>query len=79
MKMIVAMIEDGLSNGISQALLAKNFRVTEMATTGGFLRGGATTLMVGVDDELVDQAIQIIRDTVPESSDPEKKQATLYV
>jgi len=79
MKMIVAIVEDTKSDEISQALLSARFGVTQLATTGGFLRGGATTLMVGVEDDLVENALQIIRGQIPPSDDPEKKQATLYV
>ncbi len=77
MKMIVAIIDDDKVENVSQTLIKENFRVTQLATTGGFLRGGATTLMVGIDDELVEKALQIIRDQIP--SDEDKKQATLYV
>ena len=53
--------------------------MTQLATTGGFLRGGATTIMVGVEDELVENALIIIRKSVPESVDTNKNQVTLYV
>ena len=56
-----------------------NYRVTQLATTGGFLRGGATTLMIGVDDDLVDDALHLIRENVKGESEPDKIQATLYV
>jgi len=79
MKMIVAIIEDAKVDSISQELLKEKFRVTQLATTGGFLRGGATTLMVGAADDLVEQALQIIREQLPPLADPDKKQATLYV
>jgi uncharacterized protein YaaQ len=77
MKMIVAIIEDAKVESVSQTLIKEKFRVTQLATTGGFLRGGATTLMVGVADDLVEKALQIIRDKI--STEVEKKQATLYV
>ncbi len=79
MKMIFAIVDDTKSELISQALLAANFRVTQLASTGGFLRGGATTLMAGVEANKVEQALQVIRDQIPPSPDPEKKRATLYV
>jgi uncharacterized protein YaaQ len=79
MKMIVAIIEDDQSEIVSKALLAANFRVTQLATTGGFLRGGATTLMIGAEDDLVEQALQIIREQIPSSDDSQKPCATLYV
>jgi len=79
MKMIIAIIDDVKSDVISRALLNSNYRVTQLATTSGFLRGGATTLMVGVDDELVGDALQIIRDQIPASTAPDKYLATIYV
>ncbi len=79
MKMIIAIVDDSKSDEISKTLLDNQFRVTHLATTGGFLRGGATTLMIGVEDHLVEDALQIIRERIPGNPDSEKKQATLYV
>jgi uncharacterized protein YaaQ len=78
MKMIVAIIENDKIEQVSQALLVKDYRVTRLASTGGFLREGSTTLMVGVEDALVEEALQVIRDQYePISTGP--IQATLYV
>jgi uncharacterized protein YaaQ len=79
MKMIIAIVDDAICNQISQTLLSANYRVTQLATTGGFLRGGATTLMIGVEDDLVDEALQTIRNNIPGTGDVQKNQATLYV
>jgi len=79
MKMIMAIVADALSEAVSQALLTHQYRVTQLAATGGFMREGATTLMVGVEDDLVEKALQIIRHEIPPSEDPDKNQATLYV
>jgi uncharacterized protein YaaQ len=79
MKMIIAIVDDSICNNISQSLLGANYRVTQLATTGGFLRGGATTLMIGVEDDLVNEALQTIRDGVTGTADVQKNQATLYV
>ena len=78
MKMILAIVDDSTKDEVSQSLLQSNFRVTQLATTSGFLRSGATTLMVGVEDDLIEEALQIIRDEVgrsPASDHP----TTLYV
>ena len=78
MKMIVAIIENDKIEQVSQALLVKDYRVTRLASTGGFLREGSTTLMVGVEDTLVEEALQVIRDQYElRSTGP--IQATLYV
>jgi uncharacterized protein YaaQ len=79
MKLIIAIIKDEDSDQVSQALVEAGFRVTRIASTGGFLRRGSTTLMVGVEDEKVDQAIQIIQDNCAPVVDPSQKRATLFV
>jgi len=79
MKMIIAIVDDNLRQQVSQALISSKFRVTQLATTSGFLRGGETSLMIGVDSHQVEHALQIIRDQIPISPDLDKKQATIYV
>ncbi len=78
MKMILAIVDDARKDEISQALLQSNFRVTQLATTSGFLRGGATTLMIGVEDNLIEDALQIIRDQISSMPNPDNP-TTLYV
>lgn len=79
MKMIVAIVDGSQSERVSQALLSADFRVTQLASTGGFLREGSTTLMVGVPAAQVEAALQIIRAQFPGEPDPEQARATLYV
>ncbi|MGM9950730.1 MAG: cyclic-di-AMP receptor [Lysinibacillus sp.] len=62
MKLVVAVIQDQDSNRLSNALTKHNFRATKLASTGGFLRSGNTTFLVGVDDERVSQLLDVIRD-----------------
>jgi len=79
MKMIVAIMDNNKSEEVSKTLLVENFRVTRLASTGGFLRGGSTTLMVGVESDRVEQALQLIRDQFTPSTDPDDRQAIIYV
>lgn len=79
MKMIIAILRDNDNEPVSQALIASGFRVTRVASTGGFLRRGSTTLMIGVDDEKVDEAIDVIRENVSPSPEPGTRRATLFV
>ncbi|MGW8251134.1 MAG: cyclic-di-AMP receptor [Anaerolineales bacterium] len=79
MKMIVAIIRDNDNEPVSNALINSGFRVTRIASTGGFLRRGSSTLMIGVEDEKVDQAIQLIRNNTTMPDDPGLKRATLFV
>jgi len=62
MKLIVAVVQDKDSGRLSQALVENNFRATKLATTGGFLRSGNTTFLLGVEDIRIEKALQIIND-----------------
>jgi uncharacterized protein YaaQ len=79
MKLIIAILRDEDSERISQALITAEFRVTQIASTGGFLRRGSTTLMIGVEDEKVNQAIQIIKDNISSPVAATERKATLFV
>ena len=62
MKLVVAVIQDQDSNRLASALTKNNFRATKLASTGGFLRSGNTTFLVGVEDQRIPQLLDIIRD-----------------
>ncbi len=40
----------------------KKYRTTKLSSTGGFLKAGNTTLLIGVEDEKVDEVIKIIEE-----------------
>jgi uncharacterized protein YaaQ len=61
MKMIVAILKDADTDAVTQGLTADGFRVTRIATTGGFFKKGTATLFVGVDDDKVEAAIEVMR------------------
>ena len=77
MKMIIVIIKDNDADTLTQALTAGNFRVTRVASTGGFMRSGVVTLLLGVEDTQVDAAIQVVREALPSKGD--QKRATLFV
>jgi uncharacterized protein YaaQ len=79
MKLIITIISDSDYDQVSQALIAREFRVTRIASTGGFFRKGSSTLMIGVRDERVDEAIEVIRDSTSPTNDPLLKRATIFV
>ena len=60
MKLILAIINHDDANTVTQALTKKGFSSTKLATTGGFLLSGNTTMLVGTDADRVDEAIHII-------------------
>ena len=62
MKLIVAIVQDEDAGRLVSELMDRGFGVTKLATTGGFLRAGNTTLISGVEDEKLGQALGIITD-----------------
>lgn len=60
MKMITAIVNREDTKAVSSALIKGGFSVTRLSTTGGFLMAGNTTLMIGTDDQKVDDCIAII-------------------
>ena len=60
MKLILAIVSNDDSSSVSSTLTKNNFSVTRLATTGGFLRAGNTTIIVGTEDDKVEKAIEVI-------------------
>jgi uncharacterized protein YaaQ len=79
MKLIIAIIQDHDTDPVSRALTSMNFRVTLIASNGGFLRRGSSTLLIGVEDDQVEQAMQVLRDTCSLNNAPDQKRATVFV
>ncbi|MFZ5968647.1 MAG: cyclic-di-AMP receptor [Bacillota bacterium] len=61
MKLIVAVIHDEDSHMLVEKLTEQNYRVTKLASTGGFLKSGNTTILVGVEKEKVEEVIDLIK------------------
>ena len=77
MKMIIAIVNDNDADTLTQAFTAAGFRVTRVASTGGFLRSGVVTMLLGVDDDQVDTVIDTVRKALPSKND--QKRATVFV
>ena len=60
MKLVMAIMSKNDSLVVMDALTEEKFQVTRMASTGGFLKSGNTTLIIGVQDEMTDKVIEII-------------------
>jgi uncharacterized protein YaaQ len=78
MKMVILIIKDSDADSVTQALTADKYRVTRVASTGGFLRSGVVTLLLGVRDERVESALELIRSKLPPLPSGERR-ATLFV
>ncbi|MFA5576181.1 MAG: cyclic-di-AMP receptor [Tissierellaceae bacterium] len=62
MKLIICIVQDQDAGSLIDDLTEKDYRVTKLSSTGGFLKSGNTTLLMGVDDDRVEAAIAIIED-----------------
>ncbi len=61
MKLIHAIIQSSDSNNVIELLTKEGFSVTKLATTGGFLRKGNTTLLIVTEESKVKQVIEIVK------------------
>lgn len=61
MKLIIAIVHDEDAFELVESLNEKSFRVTKLASTGGFLKSGNTTLLIGVKKESIDSVLDTIR------------------
>lgn len=61
MKLIFAIIRYDNEDEVVNALTQKRFSITKLSSTGGFLRKGNTTLMIGTEEERVKEAIETIK------------------
>lgn len=61
MKMIMAIVQNDDAPELVEELNRQKFFVTKMASTGGFLKKGNTTLLTGVEDHLVEKVCGIIK------------------
>lgn len=62
MKLVLAVIHDEDANKLTSALSEVGLSATKLASTGGFLKHGNTTIIVGVKKEMVEDVIDIIRE-----------------
>lgn len=79
MRLVLAIVQEADKEPIVNALLKRAFHVTGIASTGGFLRRGKATLLIGVEKERVKEAIQLIRENSAPAIDPELKRAVIFV
>ena len=62
MKLIIAIINYDDAGAVVQGLSENGFSSTRLSTTGGFLLAGNVTLLIGVEDDRVQEAVDIIHE-----------------
>jgi len=61
MKLVIAIIHDEDAHPLMDGFSAAGYMCTKLASTGGLLRNGNTTLFLGLDADKVEDAISIIK------------------
>lgn len=62
MKMLLAIINSDDAPNVMKGLMQEGFSITKLATTGGFLRAGNVTILIGLEDDKLDRAFELLRE-----------------
>ena len=60
MKLVLAIVQDADSDDLIDEITNEGYIVTKVISTGGFLKSGNSTIMIGTDDSEVDRLIELI-------------------
>jgi uncharacterized protein YaaQ len=66
MKLLLTIVQDADAGRLQQALIGEGLQSTKLASTGGFLHEGNTTLIIGVEADAVERVKAIIAATCRE-------------
>jgi uncharacterized protein YaaQ len=61
MRLILSIVNRDDSNALVDSFVSHGYRATVISTTGGFLRQGNATILVGAEDGKVDEVLQLIK------------------
>ena len=62
MKLVIAIIQTRDKGRVVDALRANQFKFTQIASSGGFLREGNTTLLIGIEDDRLEPLLQLLEE-----------------
>lgn len=63
MKLVVAIVHNEDAGPLVDALLEREYRTTRLHSSGGFLRQSNATVLVGVEEERVEDVVAIVRES----------------
>jgi uncharacterized protein YaaQ len=78
MKMMFIIVRDNDADNVVAELVGHGYRVTRMSSTGGFLKRGNVTLLVGVESDKVDVVTELLQNSC-RPPDPDTHRATIFV
>ena len=61
MKLAICIVHNRDRNKLTDEMLKAGFKFTVIGSTGGFLREGNSTILVGVEDELVESLKEVVQ------------------
>jgi uncharacterized protein YaaQ len=79
MKLMIAIINDADYEKIARVLTEEDYRVTCIASTGGLFRRGSSTLLIGLEEDKIQRATQIIKDNSTAVEGAGSHKATVFV
>ncbi len=79
MKLMIAVVNDEDYDKIARQLTDADYRVTCIASTGGLFRRGSTTLLMGLEEEKIPRAVEIIRESSTSSEGAGSHKAAIFV
>ncbi len=79
MKLMIIIVRDSDSEAVVQELVQNDYRVTRMASTGGFLHRGNSTLLVGVEDAQVQPVMDLLHRACHPVDADNQYRATVFV
>ncbi len=60
MKLVIAIVHSDDAQAVLTEISKAGYSATKLSTTGGFMRSGNTTLLIGVEEDQVDNVIALI-------------------
>lgn len=78
MKLMLIIVRDEDTDSVTQELISNGYRITRMASTGGFLRRGNSTLLVGVEEDRVEGVLDLLK-RVCKPAEGEQRRATIFI
>ncbi len=61
MKMIIAVVQDKFVDGLIERLSKDGISITKLSSSGGFFKAGNTTLLLGVEEDMLTKVYSIFR------------------
>ncbi len=62
MKLVIGIVNSDDSSALISAITKASFRATKLSTSGGFLKTGNVTVLIGVEDEKLDELVSIFKE-----------------